>query len=106
VVYVCECGRLRQEHKFAERDQAHARPRGTDNGACAGYREARVEERPPASELRQRLAAVVWLAGEPPPIPAGVPASARVAWRDGWDAAVAAAVLAATGKTDHHNPTT
>ncbi|MCK9894719.1 hypothetical protein [Frankia sp. AgB32] len=57
-----------------------------------------MEERPPESELRRRLAAVVALVGAPPEIPPSVPAARRVTFRDGWDAAVAAAVRAAAGE--------
>lgn len=95
-VRICECGRLRQEHRFVERDREHLRPLGTDNGACAGYVEARVEKRPPESELRRRLAAVVALADIPPP---GGDGPAGDLWVSGWDAAVTAAVLAARGET-------
>lgn len=60
-VHICSCGRLRQEHYFTEADKAHLRPRGTDDGRCVGYVEARVEERPPAAVLRARLEAVAAL---------------------------------------------
>jgi hypothetical protein len=101
VVRICQCGRLDVEHDYRPATKTlPARRLGTDNGACAGYREARVEERPPESELRRRLAAVVALTAEPPPAPAPVPAEVHRAWQDGWDAAVTAAVLAATGESN------
>lgn len=59
VVRRCQCGRLRQEH-YVSFPQADAeRMRGIVTGTCDGYVEASVEERPPPSELRRRLEAVL-----------------------------------------------
>ncbi len=108
-VRICRCGRLDVEHDYRPATKTlPARRLGTDNGACAGYDEVRVEERPPESELRRRLAEVVALVGAPPEIPPSVPAAQWVAFRDGWDAAVGAAVRAAAGDdagttTDHES---
>ncbi|MCK9930875.1 hypothetical protein MXD62_27675, partial [Frankia sp. Mgl5] len=55
-------GRLDIEHDFRDATKTLPERRvGTDDGHCAGYVEASVEERPPPSVLRGRLEAVLAL---------------------------------------------
>lgn len=96
-VSICHCGRLDVEHDYRPATKTLlARRLGTDNGLCAGYTLARVEERPPESELRRRLAAVLALVARMPGLP--VPDDELVWWA-GYGTALADAKRAARGET-------
>lgn len=97
-VHICRCGRLQQEHIYRPATRTlPARWAGTDDAVCAGYTQARVEERPPASELQRRLDAV--LALTLPDCPPGLTEDQHPMWALGYAHALVIAKQAARGET-------